>query len=399
MNQAFYPDVVATGQYLTDLALELVRNGHEVSVMTGRHGYDDFSKRFKPYEEYQGIKIHRISYLSLGKASKAARFFDFASFNFCLGVKLLFFPKQDRVIGLTSPPLIAVFGNLFCGLKGGRFLYWVMDLNPDEAMAAGWLKEKSLATRILKCFSRWAFQKSTTIVALDRFMKERIIRNYGIDGNKIVVIPPWANEKSLHPVHRDQNSFRKDHAIGDKFVVMYSGNHSPCHPLATVLQAALRCREDNTLLFYFIGGGSRVQEIKAFKEKNNLKNIIQLGYEPLEKLSESLSAADLQVTVMGDEFVGIVHPCKIYGILSVGRPFVFIGPQKSAMGDFIQESGLGAPLEHGDVQTLLAVIEKTRKLSPMERKEIEEKSLKVKEEKFSHQKLCSALTKLIESND
>jgi len=47
-------------------------------------------------------------------------------------------------VALTSPPLISFLGSLFVKLKGGEFFFWVMDLNPDEAIAAGWLKEGSI---------------------------------------------------------------------------------------------------------------------------------------------------------------------------------------------------------------------------------------------------------------
>ena len=38
---------------------------------------------------------------------------------------------------------------------------------------------------------------------------------------------------------------------------------------------------------------------------------------------------------MGDQFVGIVHPCKIYNILAVKRPFLYIGPKDSHVSDII----------------------------------------------------------------
>jgi hypothetical protein len=41
LNQCFYPDVVATSQHLTDLAIELVKSGHQVTVLASRRGYDD----------------------------------------------------------------------------------------------------------------------------------------------------------------------------------------------------------------------------------------------------------------------------------------------------------------------------------------------------------------------
>jgi len=31
LNQTFYPDVMATGQYLTEVAVRLVERGHEVT--------------------------------------------------------------------------------------------------------------------------------------------------------------------------------------------------------------------------------------------------------------------------------------------------------------------------------------------------------------------------------
>ena len=42
---------------------------------------------------------------------------------------------------------------------------------------------------------------------------------------------------------------------------MYSGNHSPCHPLDTVLQAALGMRSDPNVAFVFIGGGSEFRNM------------------------------------------------------------------------------------------------------------------------------------------
>src|SRR5262249_47227043 len=50
-------------------------------------------------------------------------------------------------------------------------------------------------------------------------------------------------------------------------------------------------------------------------------------------LSSSLSAADLHVVVMGDQFTGIVHPCKIYNILRIGGSVLYIGPPESHITD------------------------------------------------------------------
>src|SRR3982751_5694764 len=140
LNQCFYPDVVSTAQHLTDLAVELSAQGHEVTVIASRRGDDDPAISFKSKETWRGVQVIRIPTLGLGKKRRWSRAADFASFIFFCLCRLLVVPGQDAVIALTSPPLISFIGALFAKVKGGRFYFWVMDLNPDEAIAAGWLK-------------------------------------------------------------------------------------------------------------------------------------------------------------------------------------------------------------------------------------------------------------------
>jgi len=46
LNQTFHPDVMATGQYLTGVALRLVERGHTVTVVTSRRAYDRPERKF-----------------------------------------------------------------------------------------------------------------------------------------------------------------------------------------------------------------------------------------------------------------------------------------------------------------------------------------------------------------
>ena len=64
---------------------------------------------------------------------------DFASYWASCLLRLAFLPRFDVVVALTSPPLISLLGAIFASFKGARFVFWMMDLNPDEAIAAGWL--------------------------------------------------------------------------------------------------------------------------------------------------------------------------------------------------------------------------------------------------------------------
>jgi colanic acid biosynthesis glycosyl transferase WcaI len=354
LNQCFYPDVAATGQYLTDLALELTERGHKVTVVTSDRGYDDPATRFPRRETWKGIEIIRISSFALGKESKLRRALNFASFLFNCTLRLLLLPRYDAVVALTSPPLISLLGALFVKLKGGRFFFWVMDLNPDEAIAAGWLDQSSIVARALQAFLRYSLRRAEKIIVLDRFMRQRIL-DKGIADRQIVVLPPWALDDAVSYDEQGRQSFRERHQLSECFVVMHAGNHSPCHPLDTLLGAARRLSNQPQIVFCFVGGGSEQHKVKTFAVRYGLKNILCLPYQPLAELSGLLSAADMHVVVMGEQFAGIVHPCKVYNILAVGKPFLYIGPEESHITDIarlMQNDGSICAARHGDAETV-----------------------------------------------
>jgi colanic acid biosynthesis glycosyl transferase WcaI len=358
LNQCFYPDVVSTAQHLTDLATALTSAGHEVTVIASDRGYDDPRTRFKRRERWNGIDIIRIPPLSLGKSSRWRRAFNFASFLFLCTLRLLLLRGFDVVVGLTSPPLISFLGALFVKLKGGSFYFWVMDLNPDEAIAAGWLDEKSATTRLLQRMLNHSFKVATRTIVLDRFMKERVVEK-GTDASRIAIVPPWSHDDQVAYSPAGREEFRQKHGLTDKFVVMYSGNHSPCHPLDTLLGGARALQTQSDIVFCFIGGGSEQVKVR----ETGLSNVKCLPYQPLDALSSSLSAADLHVVVMGEKFVGIVHPCKVYNIMSVGAPTLYIGPTPSHVTDIAsQQQSRFLLTRHGDVQGVTrAILEATQR--------------------------------------
>lgn len=354
LNQCFYPDVMATAQQLTDLALGLAKEGHSVTVIASDRGYDDPSRRFPRRETWNGIEIIRISSLTLGKQKRWYRAANFASFLANCAFRLLLSPRFDVVVALTSPPLISFLGALFVRIRGGKFFSWVMDLNPDEAIAAGWLKSDSLAATVFSRLLRYSLLNAEKIIALDHFMKLRIVQK-GVPEERVVVLPPWAHDDTVRFDLEGRTAFRKQHDLDEKFVVMYAGNHSPCHPLDTLMESARSLSDREDIVFCFVGGGSEQLKVKQFAALHNLTNILCLPYQDFEMLSGSLSAADLHVIVMGNEFVGIVHPSKLYNILTVGCPFLYIGPKETHISEVAARSGEQCRAylsRHGDVETV-----------------------------------------------
>jgi len=358
LNQCFWPDVVATAQQLTDVAVSLAERGQDVTVIASNRGYDNPEIHFPGHERWKGITIRRIRTIAAEKKTRWRRAVNFGSFLVACALRLLFTPRQDVVVVLTSPPLISWLGSIFTRLKGGRLVFWVMDLNPDEAIAAGWLRSNSLTAKVLSALLKSSMQRSDTIIALDRFVKDRIVSK-GIAEEKVEIISPWSSDRVAGFDERGREAFRREYGLSEKFVVMYAGNHSPCHPLDTVLDVALVMRERRDIAFCFVGGGSEQRKVREFSRHNQLENILCLPYQPMSNLSASLSAADMHVIVMGESFPGIVHPSKIYNILAIGIPFLYIGPPASHVTDIVgqlRDRNVAKVARHGETARITRYI-------------------------------------------
>jgi glycosyltransferase involved in cell wall biosynthesis len=412
---------MATGQYLTEVALRLVERGHQVTVVTSCRAYDHPETQFPKREAWRGIRIYRIASTGFGKSARWRRAVDFASFIALCAGRVALLPRHDVVVALTTPPLISFLGAALARLRRSRFVYWVMDFNPDEAIAAGWLRPGSPAARLLEWMSRFSLRRAEKVIALDRFMRDRIVAK-GIPPANVVVIPPWSQDTEVTFDLEGRERFRKAHGLDGKFVVMYSGNHSPVHPLDTLLAAARQLAPNPDIVFCFIGGGSEWRKIRQEVEDGtkqkaesrgqrseirgqesgpsgfsttdsesstvgnpppagdagavssnfsvsafqrfSVSNVICLPYQPLDQLAGSLSAADLHVVVMGNGFVGIVHPCKIYNVFNVAAPVLYIGPRPShlsAMLDELDHEYPCAAVAHGEVDRVVQAIERLRR--------------------------------------
>lgn len=367
LNQTFYPDAVATAQQLTDLASYLVEQGNEVSVIAGCRGYENRDKTFPVKETHRGIKIFRVRSTGFGKQRFILRIFDALTFDLSLLLKLFFFPKQDVVVSFTSPPLIGIFGNIFCAFKGGKSVQWLMDVNPEAAFAVGYIKRKSFVGQVLNWFFEATLKWSSHVIVLDRWMK-KVALQHGATEENISIIHPWSLfEPSREAGDPESSVFRRKNGLGNKTVVMYSGNHSVVHPLYTLLDAAKNLKDDPSVVFVFVGGGLRSLEVKAFKDKENLSNVIQLPLVPRDELADALNGVNAHFVVMGDAVNGLVHVSKVYGALATGKPIIYVGPGNSHVMDLLKDCNQVYHAEHGDVSGVIQAIKSIKTLSAAEK--------------------------------
>lgn len=364
ISQVYVPDPASVGQHVADAASEMARRGYHVVVYAAANGYDDPTKKYPRHETLDGVDVRRLPFSSFGKSSIAVRLAAQWLFIVQVLLRAIWLPRLSGIMVSTSPPFCGFAGAILSRLKGAPVKYWLMDLNPDQMIAMGKLKERSLPVRIFEFFNRSILRRAAHIVMLDRFMLERVEKK-GVAGvaSKTEIMPPWPHADELISIRHADNPFRAKHNLAGKFVVMYSGNHSPANPLKTLLDAAEHFKNDPRIVFYCIGGGGGKKEVDD-RIAAGATNIVSLPYQPLSEIKFSLSAADCHVVSIGNEVVGIVHPCKVYGAMAVSRPILGLGPRPSHVSDLVEQNQAGWYVSHGDTDTCIRALNQMLETPP-----------------------------------
>lgn len=394
ISQVYMPDPAAVGQYVTDAAEEMARQGWEVVVYTSGRGYDDPSIRYPSRECRNGVDVRRLPFSSFGKRSIAVRLAAQSLFVAQAFVRGLCGGRFTTILVSTSPPFAGFCGAMLSLLKRTPFVWWVMDLNPDQMVAAGKISPRSFVARVFDWMNRATIRRARSIVVLDRFMKDRVVAKTPADPgvhDKVVVIPPWSLDQHLSADHQGSAAFRERHGLTGKFVVMYSGNHSELNPLDTLLDAADQVRDIDRMVFVFVGGGAGKSAVDR-RIARGAPNIISLPYQPLDSLAASLGAADIHVVSVGNSMVGIVHPCKIYSAMAVGRPILLLGPKPCHASDILAPNNVGWHIAHGEVDKAVASLREAYSLGRNAIAQMGSHAAAVVREQYSRHTLLDAFT-------
>jgi len=351
INQAFYPDVAATAQHAHDLARYLVEHGHEVTAIASRSVYGGKGAAFSARESVDGIEIIRVGSSIFGKSSIAARLIDSGLFHLPAIWRAITMKRHDVVVCLTTPPFVAGVGWVTRLLRRTPFVYWALDLYPDLPVACGVVRQDSLLAHFLERVNRFFMRRADRVVVIGRCMEARVIGK-GVPASKIARINVWSDQDEVRPVTREANSYRRAWGVGDRLLVMYSGNFGIGHDVETIADAVDRLGSARDIHFAFVGGGKRKSQLIHALRARGLTNFIDAPYQPRERLDELLSAGDVHLASLREGIEGIMVPSKLFGVLAAARPVIFIGSSKSEVAEVIREEQCGTVVSCGDGEGL-----------------------------------------------
>ena len=353
-NRSFYPDTTATGQLLTDLCEDLVRDhGCRVSVVAGMPLLPTGEVKARGIvsrERYRGIEILRARGTRFAKERFAGRATNYLTYFLSATYAGFKLDRPDVVVALTDPPIIG----LAAWLAGKRYraplVMAFKDLFPEVTVLLQDFHSDSI-NAMLQRVNQFLVRRAASNVALGETMRRRLIENKGAPAARTTIIADWADTTAVAPGPK-RNAFSETHGLADKFVVMHSGNIGLSQSLETVVEAAALLREIADLQIVFVGEGVKKAELQARAAALSLTNVTFLPFTPKERLGESFASADVFVVSLQSGLAGYIVPSKLYGILAAGRPYVAAVEASCEVASITRTHECGLVAEPGDARQL-----------------------------------------------
>lgn len=354
ISQIFYPEMISTGQVLTELAEALADLGVELEVWCGPPTLVDRTCRVPRRLDYRGIAVRRVRGTRLPKIRLWGKVLN--QLSYLVGVSVLWLCDRSRRPALvtTDPPYLPILCALLTAVRGRPLVCLVLDVYPDTAVRQGLLAARGLTASIWSALLRTALRRSTKIVALGRRMASILAdkdAGSGALAAKIEIIPLWADERRLRP----PAAARRPRTPAP-FTLLYAGNMGRVHDMETVMRAAEATASEDAIRFRFVGEGHQKEWMEAFARRRDLANCRFETYVPREELGDLLASADAGLVSMNRGQEGLSEPCKTLGIMAAGRPVVGVLPRESEMAGIIREHRCGFVVEPGDVPGLVQAV-------------------------------------------
>jgi glycosyltransferase involved in cell wall biosynthesis len=344
-----YPDEVVSAVLFTDLCVGLASRGWRVLASSSVRAWNRNNRRHPKRAMWKGVEFRRIWRPGLRQASSLGRLANalwmIAAWSL-LALNRSIHP--DVVIVGTDPILSPVIGAVWKLFRPRvKLVHWCFDLYPEAAVADGLLQKSGLLARLFTGLMGFSYRRFDMLVDIGSCMRRRLMR-YGSAAAADTIVP-WALIEPEWPSPippAERNELFAEAKLG----LLYSGSFGRAHSWRGLpeIAEALHGRGGRVV---FSVRGSGVERLREEVERRG-SPVEFVEFAPTERLMFRLSAADVHVVSLREEWTGTVVPSKFFGALAIGRPVLFLGSANSAIAKWIKQMGVGWILDRDRIESL-----------------------------------------------
>ena len=396
VTQYFYPENFKSN----DIAIELTKKGHEVTVLTGLPNYPE-GKIYNNYgffkntrENFQGVDIIRTWLVPRGKGGGIRLFLNYFSWAFFASIRALtlsFQQKFDVVLVHEPSPITQGFPAIVVSkIQKIPLHFWVLDLWPESLTSAGGVNNKMVLSLFEKMV-KYIYNNSNKILISSKGFKESIVAK-GNYADKLIYFPNWAEDSiskgnSDYPIPELPKGFK----------IIFAGNIGMAQDVMSIVKAALILKDQLDIHFIFLGDGRSKPQLEQYVDENNLNQTVHfLGRFPLEAMKTFFTKADVLLVSLKDELIfNLTVPAKLQAYMCTKTPI--LGMLNGEGAAIINEANCGFSANAGDSEGLAKEIIKLYEMSNEERNVLGLNGFEYFEKNFTMNKCIDSLELILKN--
>lgn len=302
---------------ISDICEELVRQGHEVMVVTGTPNYP-MGEIYSGYENGQkmdeilnGVKVHRCitAPRRTGTINRLRNYFSYpiASKKY---VKTLEDDFDVVFVNQLSPVMMAEAGIWYKRKHNKKLVLYCLDLWP-ESLCVGGIRKGSAIYKVFYLLSKRVYKAADTILITSRSFRNYLKDMFGIADENISYLPQYAEAQFLSLKQKNRS---------EVFNLLFAGNIGTAQGVQTIVDAA-KILKNEKVMFHIVGDGIELDNLK--KRAEGLSNVAFYGRKPLEYMPRYYEIADaMLVTLTDDPIISLTLPGKVQTYMAAGKPVI-----------------------------------------------------------------------------
>lgn len=338
-----------------DMAFELQRRGHEVTVLTpipdyplGRY-YDGYGLFKRRTEVVRGVKIIRTFVTPRRDGSAKWLGLNYLTYTTFATLRALWhglWHKYDTVlVHETSPVMVGIPAVIVKKMQRIPMHFWVLDLWPESLEAAGGIHNRRILG-IFRSLTAWIYRNSDRILISSKGFRKSINAMGDFD-RRIEFFPNWVDDALTGGAEPELPDF----PLG--FNVVFAGNIGDAQDMPHILDAAEKLR-GSEINFILVGDGRRREQTLHEVQRRGLDNVLLPGRYPLEAMPALFAKADaLFLALKNNPIFALTVPAKLQAYMSAGKPIVAMINGEGADTIADADCGWSVPAEDSDALAAL----------------------------------------------
>ncbi len=338
------PEIGAPQARLSEMTREWVKQGHEVTVLTGFPNHPtgiippEYRGKIFMEEVVDDVRIWRHWLYATPNEGFFKKTFAHLSFMASLILLSLFRGERPDVLIVSSPNFFSVISAFIISrLRRVPYIFEVRDLWPGIFIELGVLRNRYLI-KMLEAVELFLYHKAALVVPVTNGFAKDMIRR-GIADDKIEVITNGVDLDRYKAGQGNTNQLRAELGIPeDKFIVLYIGAHGSSHGLQKVLDAAGSIQAERDIHFLFVGEGAAKKALVNSAKSRHLLNVTFLPGQPREKAVSFYHLSDVCLVPLRDVAgFSTFIPSKMFEIMACAKPI--IASLRGESADILMKSG------------------------------------------------------------